>query len=108
MELLLINILIFLAFALYIFKISYFYDYRYIGNVIRFFVFYTIIGNIVIAILRYYVFDFYDTLLLFSVIIFVLCLIATILFKKYLVKKFGKEERFANSEEVEDIGKIKE
>ncbi len=108
MELLSINLVIFLAFAFYIFKVSYYYDYRYIGNVIRFFVFYFILGNIVIAILRYGQIDFYDTLLIFSSIIFILCLIATILFRNYLVNKFGKEERFANSEEVEDIGNLEE
>lgn len=104
MELLIITIAIFLIFAFYIFKISYFYDYRYIGNVIRFLVFYFIIANVVGSILMYTFDGLYNTTLIFSIIIFILCLITSVLFRNYLVNKFGKEERFANSDEIENIG----
>lgn len=108
MELLITIIAIFLVFAIYIFKISYYYDYRYIGNVIRFLVFYFILINIVGAIFRYCFNSLYDNLIVFPGTIFILCLITSILFRTYLVKKFGKEERFANSEEVDNIGNLEE
>jgi hypothetical protein len=108
MELLLILITIFLVFAFYIYKISYFYDFRYIGNVIRFLVFYFILVNIVGYVFKYFSEDLFKNNVIFSLTIFILCLITSILYRNYLVKKYGKEERFANSDELEDIGNLKE
>lgn len=108
MELLISVIIIFLVFAIYIFKISYYYDYRYIGNVIRFLVFYYILLNIVGFGLRCFSVDIFNDSIMFSIIIFILCLITSIIYRNFLVNKFGKEERFANTEEIEDIGNLKE
>ncbi|WP_262887227.1 hypothetical protein [Flavobacterium difficile] len=40
----------------------------------------------------------------YTILSFIVCLIICVLFRIYLVSKFGKEERFANTEEIEDIG----
>ncbi|MBC5834445.1 hypothetical protein G6N05_07320 [Flavobacterium sp. F372] len=108
MELLSSLIVIFLVFAFYIYKISYFYDFRYIGNVIRFLVFYFILVNIVGYVFKYFSEDLFENNVIFSLTIFILCLITSILYRAYLIKKFGNEERFANLEEIEDIGDLKE
>lgn len=102
-------VLIFLIFAIYIFKISYYYDYRYIGNVIRFIVFYYIICSIVNRILDFFFIDLekYFEIIFFS-IIFVICSITVLLFKKFLILKFGKEERFSKIDEIEEIGNLKD
>ena len=104
MEFWVINLIVFLISAFYIYKISYFYDYRYIGNIIRFIVVYYFFCNVILKRVLNYFYDFEEALILYSVLSFVVCFIICFLFRNYLVNKFGKEERFANSEEVEDIG----
>ncbi|SEQ05419.1 hypothetical protein [Flavobacterium urocaniciphilum] len=104
MDGLIINVAILFIFAIYIYKISYYYDYRYIGNVIRFVVFYLIISSIVDYLLCFTFDETYNTTTIFFLIIFSICLITTLLYRSFLVNKFGTEERFASSEEIEDIG----
>lgn len=104
MDGLIINVAILLIFAIYIYKISYYYDFRYIGNVIRFIVFHLIISSIVNYLLQFIFDGTYNTTTIFSVIIFSICLITVVLYRSFLVNKFGTEERFASSEEIEDIG----
>lgn len=108
MDWLIVNIVIFLAFAFYIFKISYFYDYRYIGNVIRFIAVYYILMNIVGYVFNSYSVDNEGDLIKFSATMIIICLILSILFRSFLVNKFGKEERFSNSEEIDEIDDLKE
>lgn len=102
------NIICFLISAIYIYKISYFYDYRYIGNIIRFIIVYCIFGKIIFGGLLDHVADFNEVLMIYSISSFIVCFIICFLFRKFLVNKFGKEERFANSEEVDNIGSLKE
>lgn len=108
MTFLIINIICFLISAIYIYKISYFYDYRYIGNVLRFIVVYCIFGRVTFGILSAYLSNFEEIVMIYSISSIVVCFISCLLFRTYLISTFGKEERFANSDEVKEIGDIKE
>lgn len=102
-----INIFVFLISAFYIYKISYFYDYRYIGNVIRFISIYYFFCSLILKKILQHFIDYEDVSKNYTIISFIVCLIICVLFRNYLVNKFGKEERFANSDEIEDIGDLK-
>lgn len=101
---LIINIVCFLISAIYVCKISYFYDYRYIGNVLRFIVVYCIFGKVSFGILSAYFSDFDKVLTIYSILSTIICFIICVLFRTYLINKFGRDERFASSEEIDEIG----
>ena len=105
MEYLYINLLFIVVFGAYIYKISYYYDYKYVGNLIRFVTFY---------VLTYFIISFalfqlnLSSLSLMTTLLLVSGIVMCILYKRFLVNKFGKEERFASSKEIEDIGNTEE
>lgn len=108
MELWMINLIVFIISTFYIYKISYYYDYRYIGNVIRFaFVYYFFCNLLLKKILEHFI-DQEAVSENYTILSFIVCLIICVLYRSYLVNKFGKEERFANSDELNDIGDLKE
>lgn len=108
MEVLLISIGLFLFYAYKVYAISYYYDYRYVGNVIRFFTIYAFISMIFRWVIFYLNYDknYSDAAYLCMMLLF--CVVSFYYFKKYLIDKFGTEERFANSEEIDNIGSLKE
>lgn len=104
MEFWVIDLIVFIISAFYIYNISYYYDYRYVGNVIRFaFVYYFFCNLLLKKILEHFI-NQEEISMNYTILSFIVCLIICVLFRIYLVSKFGKEERFANTEEIEDIG----
>lgn len=100
MELLILWLLFGIIYSIYIYKLSYYYDYKYIGNTLRFVTVY-IGSNMIFSI----VLDgLAEDSMLSAVFSLILGLIICVLYRRFLILKFGKEERFANSGEIENIG----
>lgn len=101
MELLILWLLFGISYTIYIYKISYFYDYKYVGNPLRFVTIY-VGSNMIFSIFLNFL--GIDILLNETIFSLSLGLIMCLLYRRFLILKFGKEECFANSEDIDDIG----
>lgn len=85
-----------------IYKIGYFYDYKYLRNVIRFFMVYSAIAYAVwIVVENNIILSFNYKLFIFGVAISLISGILCYIYQLFLVNKFGTEERFTGEYIVE-------
>lgn len=101
-------LLVYLFFAFKLYKISYYYNFKYIGNVLRFTTFYIFLSFLINNLLFYFICqDFEINLMITFFILLFLNLFGYFQFKKYLISRFGKEERFENPNDIDEIGNMK-
>ena len=92
--------------GLYIYKISYFYDYKYVLNVIRFVLLVLIGCTIIINFADDFKISIENNALNFAALLASYCVIICSLFTVFLRYKFGTEERYTGFEnETDKIGK---
>jgi hypothetical protein len=104
MDFWIIDLVCVIIFGTYIYKISYFYDYKYVMNVIRFVILY-LIYKVILHRLISFDNDITDSYFDYFVWNFAFGLLVSVLLRTFLVNKYGEEERFANEDEMKDIGK---
>jgi hypothetical protein len=104
MEYWFIDLVCVVIFGTYIYKLSYFCDYKYVMNVIRFVILYLIYKVILHQFISFEnnnIDNYFD----YFIWNFAFGLLVSVLLRTFLVNKYGNEERFANEDEMKDIGK---